>query len=472
MVIDRSLRDDLATIRMAAVDAVLPVQLFTRRLAVVAGELVLDGQPLTPPLGLGGRGRIAVVGGGKAAAGMAAGLGELLAGGGVAAARITGLVSVPQGCGLSVAGVEVRETRPAAANLPTPAAVAATREMLALVASLGPDDLVIALISGGGSALVAAPRAGIPLEEKIAVTTWLANAGADITQLNLVRRAASDVKGGGLARASTAGRMLVLVLSDVIGDPLRSIASGPCLPEAGDAAAALAVLERFGAIAVGVAPRLVALLRADVSRAAGTEQRPQVTNTGSWTTPRGCRVDHVLLGGNAEAVLAAATAAKRLGYCVTVRQAMAGCGETADEVGRRLAHEGLALVAATAADARARGIVEGGEAVVQLPRDHGIGGRNQQTVAAALAAVLGTPMSWPPGLAVASIGTDGEDGPTAAAGGHADAGVAAKITALELDAAAAVARCDTLPLLAAAGGLVVTGPTGTNVADVRIVLAR
>ena len=118
------------------------------------------------------------------------------------------------------------------------------------------------------------------------------------------------------------------------------------------------------------------------------------------------------------------------------------------------------------------GLSRGGEAVVQLPRDHGIGGRNQQTVAAALAAVLGTPMSWPPGLAVASIGTDGEDGPTAAAGGHADAGVAAKITALELNAAAAVARCDSLPLLAAACGLVVTGPTGTNVADVRIVLAR
>ena len=204
--------------------------------------------------------------------------------------------------------------------------------------------------------------------------------------------------------------------------------------------------------------------------APSSDHRSQTQASGQ--RPRGCRVDHVLLGGNAEAVLAAATAAKRLGYCVTVRQAMAGCGETADEVGRRLAHEGLALVAATAADARARGIVEGGEAVVRLPRDHGIGGRNQQTVAAALAAVLGTPMSWPPGLAVASIGTDGEDGPTAAAGGHADAGVAAKITALELDAAAAVARCDTLPLLAAAGGLVVTGPTGTNVADVRIVLAR
>jgi glycerate 2-kinase len=169
---------------------------------------------------------------------------------------------------------------------------------------------------------------------------------------------------------------------------------------------------------------------------------------------------------------AAAAAAGQLGYEVTVRQAVADVSETADDVGRRLAQEGLALAAAAAAAGRPQAIVEGGEAVVRLPAGHGRGGRNQQTVAAAVATVTAAAGRWPPGLLLASLGTDGEDGPTAAAGGLADAGVAARIAHLGLDAAAAVARCDALPLLDAAGGLVVTGPTGTNVADLRIVLTR
>jgi len=183
-------------------------------------------------------------------------------------------------------------------------------------------------------------------------------------------------------------------------------------------------------------------------------------------------VEHVLLGTNATAVEAAAQAAERLGYEVMIRPAAPGTSEPAEHVGRRLAREGLALVEATRADGRPRAIIEGGEAVVQLPADHGRGGRNQQTVAAALADRLVSGTVWPPGLLVASLGTDGEDGPTAAAGGLADAGVADRTQALGLDVASAVARCDALPLLEATGGLVVTGPTGTNVADVRIVLAR
>jgi len=459
-------RDDLAVIAAAAIEAVRPEPLIATRLAVAGGELRLDGRPLDSPLMVGGQGRIAIVGGGKAAAGMAAGLVGILAAGGVEAERIAGLVSVPEGSGRMLPGVEIRATRPAAENLPTPAAVAATREMLAVVSALGPDDLAMAVLSGGGSALVAAPRAGVALAEKIALARCLSAAGADITQLNLVRRAASDVKGGGLARACGAGHLLVFVLSDVIGDPLEAIASGPCLPAADEAAAALAVLDRFGA--TPVAAELAALLRAEADRG-DSRPRPAVASpTGSWTTPRGCRVEHVLIGNNTTAVDAAAAAARQLGYEVIRRPARAGVPETADEVGRRLAHEGLALAAA----GRPRAVIEGGEAVVRLPADHGRGGRNQQTVAAAIGAILGTDRGWPEGLLLASLGTDGEDGPTAAAGGMADAAVAARIVDLGLDPAVAVARCDTLPFLTAAGGLLVTGPTGTNVADLRIVLAR
>jgi hydroxypyruvate reductase len=140
-------------------------------------------------------------------------------------------------------------------------------------------------------------------------------------------------------------------------------------------------------------------------------------------------------------------------------------------VGRRLATEAAGLVAAARRDGRPRAVIEGGEAVVTLPRDHGTGGRNQQTVLAAVEAWRREAGAWPAGLLIASVGTDGEDGPTNAAGGFADAEVATRLAA-NPDLPRAIARCDAGPALAAAGGLVVTGPTGTNVADVRIVLAR
>ena len=140
-------------------------------------------------------------------------------------------------------------------------------------------------------------------------------------------------------------------------------------------------------------------------------------------------------------------------------------------MGARLAAEAIALAAEVRGDGRPRAIIEGGESTVALPADHGVGGRNQQTVLAAVAAVRARGQ-WPAGLLVASVGTDGEDGPTTAAGGFADAGVIESIAAGGRDVARAVVRRDAHPLLAAAGGLVVTGPTGTNVCDVRIVLAR
>ncbi len=459
-----------AAIRAAAIAAVQPLPLVAGRLSVCDGELLLDGRSLVPPLPLGDTGRIVVTGGGKAAAGMAAAVERLLLTAGVAAARLTGLVSVPEGCGVTLERIEVRETRPAGRNLPTPAAEAATREMLAVVAGLTPHDLAIVIVTGGGSALVAAPRACVPLEEKVATAAFLASAGADIRELNTVRQAASDVKAGGLARACGAGRLLALVLSDVIGDPLEMIASGPCMPVAPQPAAALAVLERFGAVAAGIAPRLVALLEAD---AAGADAAPPSATAGSsWTTPRGCRVDHVLLGSNATAVEVAADAARAAGYDVVVRHADTAVTETADAVGRRLGDEGRVLAERASRAGRPLAIVEGGEAVVMLPAEHGRGGRNQQTVIAALAAIRASGQAWPAGLCIASVGTDGEDGPTSAAGGLVEAGVVTAIERAGLDVERAATQCDAYPLLEAAGGLIVTGPTGTNVADVRFVLAR
>jgi len=465
-----ALRDDAAAIRDAAIAAVEPAALVARRCTVAAGLLV-DGMPLDPACDIEAAGRIAVVGGGKAAAGMAAGVERLLLGAGVGRERLAGLVSVPEGCGANLTCIEVRQTRPAGRNLPTPEAVAATREMLGRLGSLGARDLAIAIITGGGSALIAAPRAGVPLGEKIAVTGFLSAAGADIRALNSVRQAVSDVKAGGLARASGAGRLLALVLSDVIGDPLDSIASGPCMPVAASSALALDLLEQYGAIAAGIAPRLVNVLRADLQgELAGCDEPPRLAAIpSSWTTPRGCHVDHIVLGSNATAVEAAAAAARNLGYEVTLRHGRADRAESAEAVGTRLAAEAFDLDAVVCGDGRARAVIEGGEATVRLPADHGRGGRNQQTV---LAALMAGERSWPAGLLLESVGTDGEDGPTDAAGGFVDTGVWQATRDRRLDVAAAVARCDGYPLLDAAGGLIRTGPTGTNVADFRVLLAR
>jgi glycerate 2-kinase len=482
---------DAAAIWTAALAAVAPEALVARRLAVGAGGLSVDGRPLAAlPRG----GRLVVVGAGKAAGGLARGLATLLAAA-PADVAVEGLLSVPEGCGVGVVDVagrghiEVRATRPLGSNLPTPTVVATTESILAQVAALDPADLAIALVTGGGSACLAMPRPGLPLGEKVAVTRFLTAAGADIRALNVVRQAASGVKGGGLARACRAGRLVVLVLSDIVGDPLELIASGPCLPVPPRAAAALDILDRFGAVAAGVAATLVRLLEQDRAALADRGTRlpsraladadgvtddvtPTVAATASWTTPHGCLVEHVLLGTNATAVDAAAVRARGLGYEVRLRHAATGPEETAADVGTRLAVEARELLATARREGRPRALIEGGEAVVRLPAGHGRGGRNQHTAATALAAVIRTDGTWPAGLVVASIGTDGEDGPTAAAGGCIDAGVAARVAAGRFDLEAAIARCDTHPLLAAAGGAVVTGPTGTNVADVRIVLAR
>ena len=224
------LRADFSAIRAAAVAAVDPARLVASRLAVDASAILVDGGPCSPPLDLGAIDRIVVVGAGKAAAGMAAGVEAVLGGDRLARHRVGGLVSVPEGATAGPAVIEARATRPAGQNLPTPAVVAATQEILALVGGLAARDLVIAVITGGGSALMAAPREGVTLDEKIALTRRLSAAGADIAALNAARKQLSAVKGGGLARACAAGQLLVLVLSDVIGDDLDVIASGPCMP--------------------------------------------------------------------------------------------------------------------------------------------------------------------------------------------------------------------------------------------------
>lgn len=466
------LRQDLADIIAAMTSAIDPCSLMCNRLSLgqPAGQLRCDDQPVLvaggDTLDFDRLNRIVVVGGGKAAGGFAAGLEALLGPQRLAQHRVTGLVSAPAGCGLSLATIEVRETRPGGVNLPTTAVVTATGEMLAMLSQLDSDDLAIVLITGGGSALLEAPGEGLSLELLSRITQQLSTAGADITAINTVRRAASRVKGGGLAAACSARRLLAVVLSDVIGDDLGTIASGPCLPAAIDIDGLATLLADYGVLPVDREPLLEAARLA-------TDSRPPASadSAGCWTTPAGCRVGHLLLGSNATAVKAAAAAAEACGYQV-ISTGTVTAPETANDAGSRLASLSHKLVAASEQDGQPRAVIEGGEATVVVPADHGRGGRNQQTVLAAAEDVLAAGRNWPAGLLFASFGTDGEDGPTSAAGGFIDTTVAATFKHQPAALSHAIDRCNAHPLLAAAGGLIETGPTGTNVADVRIMLMR
>ena len=484
-----ALRRDAQAIWTAAIAAVLPTVLLEKRLAIgkrghPADELLFDGRSLNPPVRLDSIDRISVVGAGKAAAQMASGVEQLLGRQRLDRHRTTGVVSVPEGSAVPLSHIHCRETRPAGANIPTALAVAATQEMISMLSTLGPNDLAIAVVTGGGSALLVAPREGVSLEDTIAVTNFLSAAGATIQELNAVRQAASTVKAGGFARACHAGRLVVLVLSDVVGNRLDVIASGPCMPIPSPAREAFAILNRYGVVAAGVASQFVRWIESEATAVpdVGGSQKAASAD-GSWTTASGCRVSHLLIGSNETAVQAAAAEAIHRGYTIQDRgETIQDRGEhdpdagkasvEAETIGWRLALEAVGLWQAARDGRRPLAIIEGGEATVQVPADHGTGGRNQQTVLSAMDCIGSSGGPWPEGLLIASVGTDGEDGPTDAAGGYSDAAIATLAIAHDLDVTSAAMRCDAYPLLNAVGGLIRTGPSGTNVADVRIVLAR
>ncbi len=342
-----------------------------------------------------------------------------------------------------------------------------------LVESLGPEDLCLCLISGGGSALMPAPVEGITLADKLAVTRHLSAAGANIEQLNTVRKQLSRIKGGGLLRACRAGRLASLIISDVLGDPLDVIASGPTVPDSSTPAAALDVLEKFDARAAGISPAVFDYLQ----RAAGSAHK---AFDPSDTAILSSRAVNLVIGNNATAVAAAGKEAERLGYTVATQSAARSEGP-AEEIGRQLAKTALEMRAGRGPTCRrpldeGRGcgpkcLISGGEPVVKLIESsrRGLGGRNQQLV---LAALLYLAADGARGIALVSGGTDGEDGPTDAAGAFLDADVLAASKQLNLDPAEYLARNDAYHFFAPLEGLIKTGPTHTNVCDVRVLLVE
>jgi hydroxypyruvate reductase len=462
------LRDDALAIWHAGVEAVRSDRLVRENVRIDGEWLVVGDEQLR----LSEIGRIAVVGAGKAGAGMAAGLEAALGPRLMDEKQLTGWVNVPADCvptntspqrerGFSASPrrTHLHAARPAGVNEPTAEGVLGTEMILEIVGSLGPRDVCLCLISGGGSALLPAPVAGVSLAEKQTLTRLLSAGGANIQELNTVRKQLSRVKGGGLARACRAGRLISLIISDVPGDPLDVIASGPTVHDTATASDALAILQRYG-IDESAAPAAMAHLR-------------KRADSGDAPAKPTCRVTNVVIGNNAVAVDAAGIEAERRGYSHAMDSARALEGP-AEEIGVHLAQMALRMRSESGPDC----LITGGEPTVKLvpPEERGKGGRNQQLVLAALVELLQqspalpTSPSPPPSLCLLSGGTDGEDGPTDAAGAFIDADILRRLKETGLDSADFLRRNDAYHFFAPLGGLIQTGPTHTNVCDVRVVV--
>lgn len=396
--------------------------------------------------------KVIVVGAGKAGAAMAGGLEAALAD---RLDALVGLVNVPEGGYPPTSRIRLHPARPTAMNEPTEAGAAGAAEMLRLLASAGPDDAAVCLLSGGGSALLPAPADGVTLADKLAVTRLLHRSGATIDEMNCVRKHLSRVKGGRLAAAFGGRGLLTLAVSDVVGDPLDVIASGPTAPDPTTFADAVAVLARYE-LTARVPPAVTALLARGV-----TGDLPE---TLKHLPPH---VVNRVIGSNRLALDAAAGAAEARGYRVLDLGAFVE-GETA-----AVAAAVAGVVRSIRRDAKPLAppacVLIGGETTVTLGDRPGKGGRNQEFVLAVLHK-LGTTPEGMAGVVVLSGGTDGEDGPTDAAGAVADASTWERIRNLHLDPADALRRHDAYPLFDAAGVLLKPGLTGTNVMDVRVVL--
>ena len=309
-----------------------------------------------------------------------------------------------------------------------------TRAALDLVANLTEKDTVLFLLSGGGSALFEKPL--IPAEELQDITEQLLACGADITEINTIRKRLSAVKGGRFAQLCSPARVESVILSDILGDPPDMIASGPACPDASTAEDARRIQRKYG---LKMSPEALRLL--DVE------------------TPKELDNVHTRITGSVRELCAAAAAAcRRLGYEPMVLTDCLCC--EAKDAGSFLA----SVLKTHAESEKSLAFIAGGETVVVLS-GRGLGGRNQELALAAAPGIAGLP-----GAAVFSVGSDGTDGPTDAAGGYADGDTAETLKNLGTPADAVLRENDAYHALEKTGGLIVTGPTGTNVNDVAVAL--
>lgn len=437
---ERSLRKHAASIFRAALKAADPVEAVLRHMRL-NGDVLVVGKKRYP---LRKFRRITVLGAGKASAAMAVGVERVLG------RRISGgLLNVKYGHVAKLKHIELNEC---GHPVPDERGVAGAERMAAMAREAGADDLVLCLISGGASALTPA-AAPVTLGEKQAATKLLLECGATIHEINAVRKHISSFKGGRLAALAAPATVISLMLSDVIGDNLDVIGSGPTAPDDSTFAAAMGILRKYG-----IEARVPATIRERLERgmAGEIEETPK---PGEAVFEK---VRNIVVGSNVLAVNAAVERAKALGYRTLVLSTFVE-GETRDVAG---VHAAIAReIHASGRPVKAPAcVITGGETTVTIHGD-GLGGRNQEFVLAAAMGVDGLA-----GTVVLSGGTDGSDGPTDAAGAIADGQTMSRARAMSLEAAAYLGRNDSYHFFEQLGDLVKTGPTNTNVMDVRMVL--
>jgi len=382
-------------------------------------------------------GRTVVVGAGKAAATMARAVEEVWPG------ELAGVVITRYGYGGDAPPRTIR-LREAAHPVPDKAGVDATGAVLAELNALGPDDLVLALISGGGSALLTLPI-GVTLEDKQTLTNQLLRSGAAIHEINAVRKHLSGIKGGQLAAAACPARIVSLIVSDVVGDDLAVIASGPTVPDPSTYSDALAVLDRYRIDHPAVQDRL---------RQGCAGRVPETPKPGD---PLFDRVENRLICTNRSALDAAAQALSARGYSCTI------LSDQVEGESRRVAREQASQVESLGAG---QALISGGETTVTI-RGTGRGGPNLEYLLALSIALEGQPDVY-----ALAADTDGIDGSSDAAGAIITPDTLARARRLGLDPAALLADNDAYAFFDRLGDLVRTGPTGTNVNDIRIIIRR
>jgi len=425
----------------AAVNVVNPRQLIESRLSLKNSVLNVDGHSFD----LDKFSNIYVVGGGKASGSMAEGLEQVLG------SRIaSGLVNVPHGTKNKTSVIELHG---ASHPVPDEAGVEGTRRMLKMVDDAEDDDLVICLISGGGSSLMPLPRDAILLSDKRAITNALLKSGATINEINTVRKHISDFKGGWLAKKAYPATVLNLILSDVVGDPLDFIASGPTVPDSTTFIDAVDVLKKYSLWAE--APSSIAKVLKDGAKGL-TPETPKADDKAFK------KVYNVVVGNNRFSSLAACEQLHSKGLnTLLLTSTMEG---EARQVGILLASIAREVSVSGNPVPKPAAIVVGGETTVTVT-GKGLGGRNQEISLAAVPKLNGLD-----GVVVASLSTDGIEGPTDAAGAIADGKTLARAREEGLAPEGFLAENDSYHFFSELGDLIFTGPTGTNVNDISVIV--
>ena len=425
----------------SALNAVDPRQIIESRVLLKDSVLEVNGYSFD----LKKFGNVYVVGGGKASGSMAEALEQVLG------KHVTaGFVNVPCGIKHKTKIIRLHE---ASHPIPDQSGVEGTQRILQMVEQVKKEDLIICLISGGGSSLMPLPRGEISIADKREITEALLKSGATINEINTVRKHISDFKGGWLAKRAYPATILNLILSDVVGDPLDFIASGPTVPDSTTFSEAIKVLKKYG---------LWDKAPTSIKRVLSDGEKGQIPETPKAHDKAFKRVYNIVVGNNRFASLAACEFLKSaklntLLLTSTIEGEAKHVGATLASIAREVSVSGNPVP-------KPAGIVAGGETTVTVT-GNGVGGRNQEI---ALAAAL--KLGEADGLVVASLSTDGVDGPTDAAGAITDGKTFVRAKEAGLNAEEFLAENDSYNFFSKLGDLISTGPTGTNVNDISVIV--